>query len=110
VCCCWPRSGGDWRDQLGVGETAVWDLVQSANEQQLSLSPVVAADVSDAEIIELAVRSFARELGLPERAVEIYGDSGTGQRPVLDLHAAALVAVLGDAARNGTSRHPHGAW
>ena len=97
------RSAGDWWDQLGVGEPAVWDLVQSANEQQLSLSPVVAIDVSDAEIIELAVRSFARELGLPERAVEIYGDSGTGQRRVLDLHAAALVAVLGDAA-TGTVR------
>jgi len=97
------RSAGDWWDQLGVGEPAVWDLVQSANEQQLSLSPVVAADVSDAEIIELAVRSFARELRLPERTVEIYGDSGTGQRRVLDLHAAALVAVLGDAA-TGTVR------
>jgi tetratricopeptide (TPR) repeat protein len=92
------RSAGDWWDQLGVGEPAVWDLVQSASEQQLSLSPVVAADVSDAEVIELAVRSFARELGLPERTVEIYGDSGTGQRRILDLHAAALVAVLGDAA------------
>ena len=89
------RSAGDWWDQLGVGDPAVWDLVQSADEHRLS--PVVAADVSDAEIIELAVRSFARELGLPERTVEIYGDSGTGQRRVLDLHAAALVAVLGDA-------------
>ena len=97
------RSGGDWWDQLGVGEPAVWDLVQSANQQLLSLSPVVAAGVSDAEIIELAVRSFAREVGLPERAVEIYGDSGTGRRRVLDLHAAALVAVLGDAA-TGTVR------
>lgn len=87
------RSAGDWWDQLGVGDPAVWDLVRSAREQQLSLS----LGVSDAEIIELAVRSFARELGLPERTVEIYGDSGTGQRRVLDLHAAALVAVLGDA-------------
>jgi tetratricopeptide (TPR) repeat protein len=88
------RSVGDWWDQLGVGDPAVWDLIQSASEHQLSLS----LGVSDAEIIELAVRSFARELGLPERTVEIYGDSGAGQRRVLDLHAAALVAVLADAA------------
>ncbi|HXL92837.1 MAG TPA: tetratricopeptide repeat protein [Streptosporangiaceae bacterium] len=90
------RSAGDWWDQLGVGEPAVWDLIQSASKEELSLSPVVASGLSDAEVIALAIRSFARELGLPERTVEIYGDSGTGQRRVLDLHAAALVAVLGD--------------
>jgi tetratricopeptide (TPR) repeat protein len=91
------RSAGDWWDQLGVGEPAVWDLVQAARQAELSLSPVVAADLSDAEVIALAVRSFAKALGVPERTVEIYGDSGPGQRRVLDLHAAALVAVLGDA-------------
>ena len=97
------RSAGDWWDQLGVGEPAVWDLVQSAWQAELPLPPVVAADLSDAEVIALAVRSFARELGLPERKVEVFGDSGIGQRRVLDLHAAALVAVLTDASA-GTIR------
>ncbi len=89
------RSAGDWWDQLGVGEPVVWDLVQAARPAQLSLSPAVAADLSDADVVALAVRSFARELGLPGKTVEIRG--GTGRRRVLDLHAAALVAVLSQA-------------
>jgi tetratricopeptide (TPR) repeat protein len=92
------RSAGDWWDQLGAGEPAVWDLVQAARSAPLALSPVVAADLPDADVIALAVAAFARELGLPERKVEVYGDSGAGQRRMLDLQAAALVAVLADAA------------
>jgi tetratricopeptide (TPR) repeat protein len=97
------RAIGDWWDQLGAGEPAAWDLVQAASASHVRLSPVVAADLSDADVIALAVRSFARQLGLPERAVEIYGDAGTGRRRVLDLHAAALVAVLAEAG-NGVVR------
>ena len=92
------RSTGDWWDRLGAGDPAVWDLVLSARQAELSLSPVIAADMSDAEIVARAVRSFASELGLPERRVEILGDPGAGQRRVLDLHAAALVAMLEEGA------------
>ena len=88
------RSAGDWWDQLGVGEPAVWDLDQDARAAQLSLPAAVAADLPDAEVVALATRSFARELGVPGRSVEIRGGAG---RRVLDLHAAALVAVLGEA-------------
>jgi tetratricopeptide (TPR) repeat protein len=90
------RAAGDWWEQLGAGEPAVWDLVQAAGSAQLRLSPSVAADLSDADVIARAVRSFARELGFPERTVEIYSDMGASQRRVLDLHAAALVAVLAE--------------
>ena len=89
------RSAGDWLDQLGVGEPAVWDLVQGAKAAQLVLSPAVAAGLGDAEVVALAAGAFAGELGVPVPAVEIRG-SGVRRR-VLDLHAAALVAVLGDA-------------
>ena len=41
------------------------------------------------------MHSFARALGLPGKAVTIFG--GATRRRVLDLHAAALVAVLGEA-------------
>ena len=91
------RSAGDWWDQLGVGEPAVWDVVQAAKAAELALPVVVAADLSDAEVIALAVTSFAQEIGLPEKTVEIYGGTGSGRRRVLDLHAAALVAVLAEA-------------
>ena len=86
------RSSGEWWDQLGVDEPGVWDMVQSAKSAELALSPVIAADLSDADIVACAVASFARELGVPARIVEIYGGSNRGR--VLDLHAAALVAVL----------------
>jgi hypothetical protein len=67
------RSAGDWWDQLGVGNPAVWDLVQAARPAQLSLSPAVAADLPDAEVVDLAVGSFARELRLPGKRVGIRG-------------------------------------
>ena len=97
------RSAGDWWEQLGGEEPAVWDLVHAAKKAELALPAVVAADLSDADIIALAVTSFAQELGLPEKTVEIYGGTGTGRRRVLDLHAAALVAVLAEAG-TGTVR------
>jgi hypothetical protein len=93
------RSAGDWWEQLGAGEPAVWDVVQAAKAAEMALPAVVAADLSDADVIALAVTSFARELGLPEKTVQIYGGSGIGigRRRVLDLHAAALLAVLAEA-------------
>ena len=97
------RSAGDWWDQLGVGEPAVWDVVQAAKATELALPAVVAADLSDADVIARAVTSFAQELDLPEKTVEIYGGNATGRRRVLDLHAAALVAVLAEAG-TGTVR------
>jgi tetratricopeptide (TPR) repeat protein len=97
------RAIGDWWDRLGASEPAAWDLIQSASLVHSPLSAVVAADLSDAEIVALAVRAFAAELGVPDREVEIYGHGGTVQRRVLDLHAAALVAVLAEA-KNGVVR------
>ena len=89
------RSAGDWLDRLGVAEPAVWDLVQTAKSELIELSPVVDAGLSDAQVVTLAVQAFARDQGLPEKMVEISGSAG--RRRVLDLHAAALVAVLGEA-------------
>jgi tetratricopeptide (TPR) repeat protein len=88
------RSAGDWWAQLGLTTAAVWDLVQAANSKLLVLSPVLDVDLSDANVVALAVESFARELGLSKKTVQIYGDSDRRRRRVLDLHAAALVAVL----------------
>jgi len=88
------RSGGDWWDQLGIENPAVWDLVQAARLVTIELPAVVTHDLSDAEVVAMAVRSFARELNLPERVVKIRG--GPSRRRVLDLHTAALVAVLGE--------------
>lgn len=92
-CCCWPGRPGTGGISSASQSPAVWDLIQAAKAAELVLPAVVAADLSDAEVIARAVTSFARELGLPEKTVEIYGGSASGRRRVLDLHAAALVAV-----------------
>jgi len=86
------RSAGEWWDRLGIEDLAAWDMVQVARQSVIEVSPVISADLSDAEIVARAVRSFARELRMPERTVEILG--ATGRKRVLDLHAAALVAIL----------------
>ena len=88
------RSAGEWWDQLGVGQPGVWDLAQEARSAELKLSSMVAADLPDVQVIARAVESFASELGVPERVVEIAGGSAVTRRRVLDLHAAALVALL----------------
>jgi tetratricopeptide (TPR) repeat protein len=87
------RSAGEWWEQLGVGQLAVWDLVKAAKAAELVLTPEVAASVSDAEVIAAAVTAFAKALGVPERTVQLSGGSDKRRR-MLDLHATALVAVL----------------
>jgi hypothetical protein len=93
------RSAGDWWDQLGAGQPAVWEITQTAKIAELELTAELAADLTDADVIARAVTAFARELNVPERAVQLTGGSGAGgsgagDRRVLDLHAAALVALL----------------
>jgi Mrp family chromosome partitioning ATPase len=61
------RADADWWDQLGVSDPAVWDLVQVARQATLSLQPAVDANLSDSDLVALAVRAFARELGLPAK-------------------------------------------
>ena len=88
------RHADGWWDQLGISDPAVWDLKQLATHKLIDLLPTVADDLTDADVIARAVRSFALELGRPEKTVEIQGSPG--RRRVLDLHTAALVAVLDD--------------
>jgi tetratricopeptide (TPR) repeat protein/DNA polymerase III delta prime subunit len=89
------RSPGDWWDQLGVGRPAVWDLIKASTQGNFELVPEVAPEISDDDIVEMAVETFAERLLLPKKQVEVLGDSDDLRR-MLDLHAAALVAVLRD--------------
>ena len=78
-------------------------LVEAAKLTQLRLPVALAAGIPDFKITNQAVLSVTREFGLHERAETLYKTSA-GRRPVLDLHAAALVATLTDAglAERGT--------
>jgi tetratricopeptide (TPR) repeat protein len=86
------RSAGDWWDQLGAAEHAVRDLIRQAQAAAIELSPVVDAGMPDSAVLAEAVTAFARVLEVPAPSVQFSGDAG--RRRVLDLHAAALVAVL----------------
>ena len=74
-------------------------MVQSAGESELALRTAVAADLSDADVVTLAVRAFASRLGVPERTVELYGERLARTR-VLDLHSARCSRTV---SLNGTS-------
>lgn len=97
------RSAGEWLDQLGIESPAVRYLVEAAKVAQFRLPVALAAGIPDSKITNQAVFSVAREFALHERAETLYKTSA-GRRPVLDLHAAALVATLSDAglAERGT--------
>jgi hypothetical protein len=97
------RSTGEWLNQLGIGAPAVRNLVQVARTEHSLLSAVVTAELPDNKITAQAVFSIARKFGLRERT-ETRFKTTAARRPILDLHAAALVATLTDAglAENGT--------
>jgi tetratricopeptide (TPR) repeat protein len=87
------RSAGQWWEKLGANEPALRDLLDAARRRDISLSPALDDDLTEEMLIRQAVPAFARELGVavPEH-VEIV--SVAGRARVLELHAAALVAVL----------------
>ena len=82
------RSAGEWWDRLGGGESAVRELLAGAGTGD-PLPVVVAAGLSNEEIVAAAVPAFAAELKvLPPAQVAV--EAGSGPVRVLDLHAAAL--------------------
>jgi tetratricopeptide (TPR) repeat protein len=87
------RSAGQWWEKLGANEPALRDLLDAVRRRDISLSPALDDDVTDEMLIRQAVPAFARELGVavPEH-VEIV--SVARRARVLELHAAALTAVL----------------
>lgn len=84
------RSAGDWWEQLGADVAAVRRLVQAY--RPMTLSAQLDSTSSPADLVHAAVPHFARALGVP--APKIKRVTVLGERPLLTLHAAALLAVL----------------
>ncbi|MGV9778331.1 tetratricopeptide repeat protein, partial [Streptosporangium sp. NPDC003464] len=93
------RSAGEWWRQLGAESARVRQMVAAAGASGMELAEQVQAGLSDAEVVAAAVPYFAAELKVaaPERFEMVLDE---GRQRILDLHAAALVAVL-RAARPG---------
>jgi tetratricopeptide (TPR) repeat protein len=93
------RSAGEWWDGLRGGEPAVRDLLAEAGEGE-PLPVAVAGELSNTELLQAAVPAFAGALGLPVPP-RVLVNVGSGAVRMLDLHAAALVAVLQSAMATG---------
>ena len=88
------RHAGDWWQRLGAGAGAVRDVVNRVSQEQMSLAGNLDPDLSAEDLVRQAIPFFAARLSIPppdtERVIVIAGED----LHVLDLHAAALVAVL----------------
>ncbi|WP_203972753.1 tetratricopeptide repeat protein, partial [Planotetraspora silvatica] len=92
------RSAGEWWQRLGGGSVRVRGMIAEAG-QGIELGPDEGIDSPDGEVAR-AIPHFAKRVGVasPDEVRVEFG----GERPrMLDLHAAALVAVLHAAASNG---------
>ncbi|WP_371779139.1 tetratricopeptide repeat protein [Streptosporangium subroseum] len=87
------RSAGEWWELLGTGDAGVRALLRDAYDG-VPLSALVADEVSDAELVEAAIPRFAVKLGVEPPEQVVVDGGGHGRARILDLHAAALVAVL----------------
>jgi tetratricopeptide (TPR) repeat protein len=87
------RSAGQWWEQLAVGEGAIRDLVVEAGLDGIRLGEVLDDQVKDEDEVLRAVPLFATALGVAPPA-HVAVATPTRRTRVLELHAAALVAVL----------------
>ncbi|MFF4241198.1 tetratricopeptide repeat protein, partial [Actinomadura geliboluensis] len=86
------RSAGEWWDRLSAAEPAVREVLANAHSGA-DLAAVVETQVSDDELVAAAVPAFAAQLRV-HPAPSVRAVTGEGRARILDLHAAALVAVL----------------
>ena len=93
------RGAGEWWDRLGGGEPAVRGLLAEARAGE-PLPVAVSAEVSNTELVMAAVPVWAAALGVAA-PLPVSVEAGSGAVRVLDLHAAALVAVLQSAGAGG---------
>ena len=87
------RSAGQWWERLAAGEGAIRDLVVEAGPQGIPLGEVLDEQVADEDQVLNAIPVFAAALGVapPEHVTVV---TRARRARVLELHAAALVAVL----------------
>ncbi len=87
------RAAGQWWDYLGAGEGAIRDLVDAAGPEGFMLSEVLDRQLTDEQQVRAAVPVFAAALGTDPPDYVLVTPQARRAR-VLELHAAALVAVL----------------
>ncbi len=91
------RQAGDWWQHLGAGGGAVRDLVAAASPFVLPLAEEVGAQLSAQDLARQAIPYFAARLDVPPPDPGKVTLGSEEQLRVLDLHAAALIAVIASA-------------
>ena len=99
-CCCWRAARVSGGTGWAGGSRAVRELLAGAGAGD-SLPVSVAAGLSNEEMVAAAVPAFATALNVAPPA-QVAVEAGPEAVRVLDLHAAALVAVLRSAPPGGT--------
>jgi len=94
------RSTGEWWDRLGDMEPAVRNLLAEAGAGE-PLPVAVTRELSNDDLFFAAVPVFADALGMPAPSGVTLDVRSRAVR-MLDLHAAALVAVLRSAGAEGS--------
>ena len=87
------RSAGQWWQQLGAGEGAIRDLVSAAGPEGVLLGEVLDEQLTDEDQVRAAVPVFAAALETDPPDYVVVMPQARRAR-ALELHAAALVAVL----------------
>ena len=97
------RQPGEWWERLGGGGGVVRDMVRDASLSPLALAGDISPGIPGDAVVQAAVPLFAARLGVVPPDPALVSVTGAGELRVLDLHAAALVAVL------ASRRQPAGA-
>ena len=87
------RSAGQWWEQVAAGEGAIRDLVVEAGPEGIPLGEVLDDLLTDEEAVNTVIPVFAAAFGVSPPEHVVVAPQARRAR-VLELHAAALVAVL----------------
>jgi tetratricopeptide (TPR) repeat protein len=88
------RQVGEWWQRLQGGGQAVRDLVADASRELIELVDAIVPGFSAADVVLSALPWFAARLEVTVADVGLVRVTCVEQARILDLHAAALVAVL----------------
>jgi hypothetical protein len=97
------RLAGDWWAQLPA---AAHGLIHIESSAELRLSPKLDSGLSNADVFFTALKAFADTLALPVPEIAMPANISTGSWRMLDLHYAALLALMdSEHYTTGTSTH-----
>jgi tetratricopeptide (TPR) repeat protein len=97
------RQAGEWWQRLEGGGQAARDIAADAAREAIELGDAVYPGASPVDVVLSALPWFAARLGVAVADIGVVSVTRAESARILDLHAAALVAVLGTPERPGAA-------